>query len=122
MNKERKPTFNYILNDMALLSLLTICLYSEHPSEQDKYDLEYQVKLLLESETKLRKEMIKQQYGDIEQLQQENKQLNSILTELEEWLNLEISIHDEDDTIDILYSCVLNKIQELKKKFGGKNE
>lgn len=56
MNKERKPTFNYILNDMALLSLLTICLYSEYSTEQDKYDLEYQVKLLLENETKLKKE------------------------------------------------------------------
>ena len=56
MNKERKPTFNYILNDMAVLSLLINCLYSEYPSEQDKYDLEYQVKLLLENETKLKKE------------------------------------------------------------------
>ena len=43
--------------------------------------------------------------------------LESILTELEEWLNLEISIHDEDDTIDTLYSCVLDKIQELKEKY-----
>lgn len=59
MNKERKPTFNYILNDMALLSLLIKCLYSEYPSEQDKYDLEYQVKLLLENETKLKKEKYK---------------------------------------------------------------
>ena len=59
MNKERKPTFDYILNDMALLSLLVRCLYSEYPSEQDKYDLEYQVKLLLENETKLKKEKYK---------------------------------------------------------------
>ena len=59
MSKERKPTFNYILNDIALLSLLTKCLYSEYPSEQDKYDLEYQVKLLLENETKLKKEKYK---------------------------------------------------------------
>ena len=47
----------------------------------------------------------------------ENERLNAIIDELEEWLNLEISIHDEDDTIDTLYSCVLNKIQELKKKY-----
>ena len=49
----------------------------------------------------------------------------SVLSELEEWLKLEISIHDEDDTIDTLYSCVLDKIQELKDKYkygGNKNE
>lgn len=68
MNKERKPTFNYILNDMALLSLLTKCLYSEYPSEQDKYDLEYQVKLLLENETKLKKE----KYEAIEYIKENN--------------------------------------------------
>lgn len=44
------------------------------------------------------------------------KEIN-ILNELEEWLNLEITIHNEDDTIDTLYSCVLDKIQELKKKY-----
>ena len=75
----------------------------------------------------------------INNLEQENKQLKeltdkyeeehkttfktwvkeiNILTELEEWLKEEISIHDEDDIIDILYSCVLNKIQKLKEKYN----
>ncbi len=42
----RKPTWNYILNDIAFISLLTECLYSEYPSSQHKYDLEYQIKLI----------------------------------------------------------------------------
>lgn len=42
----RKSTWNYILNDIAFISLLTECLYSEYPSSQHKYDLEYQIKLI----------------------------------------------------------------------------
>lgn len=58
----------------------------------------------------------------INNLEQENKQLKSILTELEEWLNKEMlggrskdhlwlqGCYDED-------KLVLNKIQELKEKY-----
>ena len=65
------------------------------------------------------------------QLQQENKQLkedlvvlkklqmisNDILNELEKHL---IDIFNK--TQDTIYCDILIKIQELKKKFGGKNE
>lgn len=45
MNKELKPTWDYILNDLAFGNLLVKCLYSEYPDIQDKYDLQYQIKL-----------------------------------------------------------------------------
>lgn len=48
----------------------------------------------------------------INELQQENKQLNSILTELEEWLEM----MEEKETIGT-YSMVQDKIQELKEKY-----
>lgn len=46
---------------------------------------------------------------EIEQLQQENKQLKSILTELEEWL--------KETLEDYAWNIVKDKIQELKKKY-----
>lgn len=48
----------------------------------------------------------------IDDLQQENKQLKSILTELEEWLEM----MEEKETIGT-YSMVQDKIQELKEKY-----
>ena len=41
-----KPTWNYILNDLALYSLFTRVAYSEDVPKQDKVDLEHQIKLL----------------------------------------------------------------------------
>lgn len=49
---------------------------------------------------------------DYMNLQQENKQLNSILTELEKWLEM----MEEKETIGT-YSMVQDKIQELKEKY-----
>lgn len=46
MNNELKPTWNYILNDLALYSLLIKVAYSEDVTKQDKVDLEHQIKLL----------------------------------------------------------------------------
>ena len=46
MNKEVKPTWNYILNDLALYSLFMRVAYSEDVPKQDKIDLEHQIKLL----------------------------------------------------------------------------
>lgn len=48
----------------------------------------------------------------LKKLEQENKQLNSILTELEEWLEM----MEEKETIGT-YSMVQDKIQELKEKY-----
>ena len=46
MNKEVKPTWDYILNDLALYSLFIKVAYSEDVPKQDKVDLEHQIKLL----------------------------------------------------------------------------
>ena len=67
----------------------------------------------------------------ITNLQQENKQLNSILTELEEWLKEEtIELYDKDNPMlldqsyityaterKIAYMYILDKIQRLKEKY-----
>ena len=57
MNKEVKPTWNYILNDLALYSLLIKCLYSEDVPKQDKVDLEHQIKLLQQKEDQLQQKV-----------------------------------------------------------------
>lgn len=49
---------------------------------------------------------------EIAEVQQENKQLKSILTELEEWLE-----NNWKSTQDIWYVKIINKIQELKEKY-----
>lgn len=44
--EKRKPTFDYILNDLALSSLLIKCVHSDSASYQEKFDLQYQIKLM----------------------------------------------------------------------------
>lgn len=60
----------------------------------------------------------------IEQLQQENKQLNNILTELEEWTKSEYDRYYNDkenlvfSNVEVIdFGRVLNKIQKLKEKY-----
>lgn len=62
--KEIKPTWNYILNDIALSSLIIRNLYSESASIQDKKDLKYQIELIQQEN---------------QRLQQENKQLKKLV-------------------------------------------
>ena len=57
--------FNYILNDLALSSLITKCLYSENANYSDKEELENQIKLI----------------------QQENKQLKAQIEEYQKALD-----------------------------------
>ncbi len=56
MNNELKPTWNYILNDLALYSLLIKVAYSEDVTKQDKVDLEHQIKLLQQKVNQLEEE------------------------------------------------------------------
>lgn len=46
--------FNYILNDLALLSLAARCLYSESATHRDRDALYEQLQLLIAENTKLR--------------------------------------------------------------------
>ena len=76
MNKEEiKPTWNYILNDIALSSLIIRNLYSESASIQDKKDLECQIELI----------------------QQENKQLKERIDKAIEYIeNKDISVYQRE--------------------------
>ena len=69
--------FNYILNDLALSSLITKCLYSENANYSDKEELENQIKLIQQEN---------------EQLQQENKQLKD---ELKSNPDTQITLQDD---------------------------
>ena len=81
--------------------------------ESKEYQKEYHKKY-----DKTYKDQNRKKYNEYTKKYREKLKINNkVLTELEEWLNLEIAIHDEDDTIDTLYSCVLDKIQELKEKY-----
>ena len=64
--------FNYILNDLALSSLITKCLYSENANYSDKEELENQIKLIQQ---------------ESEQLQQEKKQLKEDIKNIINILN-----------------------------------
>lgn len=52
--EKRKPTFDYILNDLALSSLLIKCVHSDSASYQEKFDLQYQIKLMQKEISHLR--------------------------------------------------------------------
>ena len=89
MNKEVKPTWDYILNDLALYSLLMRVAYSEDVPKQDKVDLEHQIKLL----------------------QQKVNQLETNWDELKGWLKSN-DIHYAEA---ITFRETLNKMQELER-------
>lgn len=57
--EKRKPTWNYILNDIALYSLLIKVIHSNSATSQEKFDLMYQVELL-QSQLKAKEEVIKE--------------------------------------------------------------
>lgn len=96
MNKEVKPTWNYILNDLALYSLFMRVAYSEDVPKQDKVDLEHQIKLLQQEN---------------EQLQQKVKHLEANWDELKGWLKAN-DIHYAEA---IPFRETLNKMQELER-------
>lgn len=84
----KKPTWDYILNDMAFNSLLTKCLYSEYPNSQDKYDLEYQIKLIQnnanEEIVKLKNKIKELEYVEkyyIEKVKEQEKNYHELYTE-----------------------------------------
>lgn len=54
--KERKPTFDYILNDLAL-SNLVFNVVNGIASSQDKFDFEYQVKLMEKELSRLKSQL-----------------------------------------------------------------
>lgn len=92
---KREPTWNYILNDLALYSLMTKVIHSEVATYQDKFDLMYQIELL----------------------QKQNTELKDNWNKLKEWLE-----EQEDkawDEVSHTFGYVFDKIQEID---GGMNE
>lgn len=92
LNK-RQPTWNYILNDLALYSLMTKVIHSEKVTDQEKFDFMYQIELL----------------------QQENARLKDKIKDLEEWSEAMASMYeDEYKDVDASehYKCMLYKLKE----------
>ena len=57
LNK-RQPTWNYILNDLALYSLMTKVIHSEEATNQEKFDFMYQIELLQQENARLKDKLI----------------------------------------------------------------
>lgn len=93
--------FNYILNDLALINLVTRNLYSKNVCREDKEELENQIKLIM----------------------QENKQLkdnwNKLKEFLEDWKENEKYCYLASSPIDRcrkdIYGEILDKMQELEQ-------
>lgn len=56
--EKRKPTFNYILNDLALDSLM-FRVVNGIASSQDKFDFDYQIKLMQKEISHLRQNKVR---------------------------------------------------------------
>lgn len=56
---KREPTWNYILNDLALYSLMTKVIHSEEATYQEKFDLMYQIELLQQENSQLKERIEK---------------------------------------------------------------
>lgn len=108
---KREPTWNYILNDLALYSLMTKVIHSEVATYQDKFDLVYQIELLQKQNTELKdnwnklKECIKNEIERTENL-------------IEEDCNM-IQINNIRKMLNNDRECWLFKMQEIE---GGTNE
>ena len=84
--EKRKPTWNYILNDIALYGLLIKVIFSESATSQEKFDLMYQVKLL-QSQLKAKEEeneQLKADYGNLAQVERDF--LKEIIKEAREYI------------------------------------
>ena len=89
LNK-RQPTWNYILNDLALYSLMTKVIHSEEATNQEKFDFMYQIELLQQENARLKDKIEKatnfvDKYMDEWDFQDEvRKDMNDLLILLKE--------------------------------------
>ena len=74
LNK-RQPTWNYILNDLALYSLMTKVIHSEEATNQEKFDFMYQIELLQQENTQL-KDKIEKAIEKIKNIDKDEETLN----------------------------------------------
>ena len=102
LNK-RQPTWNYILNDLALYSLMTKVIHSEEVTNQEKFDFMYQIELL----------------------QQENARLKDNWNKLNNWLEEQVKYLTEIDGQNIPLNdnfkfCSMNELYQTGKYSGFK--
>lgn len=109
--------FNYILNDLALLSLAARCLYSESATHRDRETLYEQLQLLIAENTKLRHWDYNKDTRNSRQ-RVANKRMSKTLEEYREFLRV---IYKSIDTVLNTASCELDllMLRDDIKKFIG---
>lgn len=111
MNEEikltkREPTWNYILNDLALYSLMTKVIHSECATYQDKFDLMYQIELLQKQNKELKeRDLI---------IAMELEKLQNNWNELKEWLEEQYLRSDDYSDYETAFKMTSTKIQEIE--------
>lgn len=109
--------FNYILNDLALLSLAARCLYSELATHRDRENLYEQLQLLIAENTKLRHWDYNKDTRNSRQ-RVANKRMSKTLEEYKEFLRV---IYKSIDNVLNTASCELDllMLRDDIKKFIG---
>ena len=109
--------FNYILNDLALLSLAARCLYSESATHRDRENLYEQLQLLIAENTKLRHWDYSKDTRNSRQ-RVANKRMSKTLEEYKEFLRV---IYKSIDNVLNTASCELDllMLRDDIKKFIG---
>lgn len=109
--------FNYILNDLALLSLAARCLYSESATHRDRENLYEQLQLLIAENTKLRHWDYNKDTRNSRQ-RVANKRMSKTLEEYKEFLRV---IYKSIDNVLNTASCELDllMLRDDIKKFIG---
>lgn len=109
--------FNYILNDLALLSLAARCLYSESATHRDRENLYEQLQLLIAENTKLRHWDYNKDTRNSRQ-RVANKRMSKTLEEYKEFLRV---IYKSIDNVLNAASCELDllMLRDDIKKFIG---
>lgn len=109
--------FNYILNDLALLSLAARCLYSESVTHRDRENLYEQLQLLIAENTKLRHWDYNKDTRNSRQ-RVANKRMSKTLEEYKEFLRV---IYKSIDNVLNTASCELDllMLRDDIKKFIG---
>lgn len=99
--------FNYILNDLALSSLVTRNLYSQNADCEDKEELENQIKLIMQENTNLKIQ--------INAREEEYKKLENDWNELKRWLYEDNYLYIDMVRDNSTYTKIFKKMQELER-------
>lgn len=117
MNEEikltkREPTWNYILNDLALYSLMTKVIHSECATYQDKFDLMYQIELL----QKQNKELKERDLIIAMELEKHQNNWNELKEYLKDYIEVLESQKDNVEGLDIFEEHTLDNLEEILDK------